>query len=350
MSTTTKIIPINWNLAGIWNDAAMKENHVLKPRNYIYASEIGMPFCDRWLKMKAEPFTNPPNNRSLRKFLAGNIWEYTTKQILIACGVYRQEEVKIDAQPYSGMLDVHGRCDFIAGGYIDEELAMIRVRELNLPDFLFVVAERIISALHGKFLVKKILELKAVSTFAMDKVERMGAPMPNHTLQGYHYQKNSNGNIQAAVSYISKDDCRMAQYDVNGAVTEPIYKNDIAEMSYFFKNKKKCPPIAPLCTFDGTIGKFSKNLGVEYSPYLTKLYGFKDPDEYRNSVSFIDKWNRTLTRMAMIESGVKTPTGKPIVVTTKNIECMQEINKGGFKFQECLETKIKLGVQDETEE
>jgi hypothetical protein len=349
MSTTIKITPTSWNLSSIWNNAAMKENRDLQKRDYIYASEIGMPFCDRWLKMKAEPYTNPPNNRSLRKFLAGNVWEYVTKQILIACGVFRREEVKIDAQPYAGMLDVHGRCDFIAGGYIDEEIAMIRVRELNLPDFLFVVAERIIAALHGRYLEEKILELKAVSTFAMDKVERMGAPMPNHTLQGYHYQKNSNGTIQAAVSYICKDDCRMAQFDVNGETTESIYKSDIEQMTDLFK-KRKCPKIEPLSSFDYTLGKFSKNFGVEYSPYLTKLYGFETPDDYRQSVSFIEKWNRTLTRMALIESGAKTPTGKPIAVTTKNIECMEEINKAGFKFDDLLKVKVELGeLEEETE-
>lgn len=349
MTTTVKAIPVNWNLAGIWNEAAIKENRELKARGYIYASEIGMPFCDRWLKMKAEPYTNPPNNRSLRKFLAGNIWEHTAKQILIACGVYRHEEVKIDAQPYDGLLEVHGRCDFIAGGYVDKEAAIKRVADLNLPDFLVQVAHKIIAALEGKYLSEKILELKAVSTFAMDKVERMKAAMPNHTLQGYHYQKNSKGMIQAAVSYICKDDCRMAQYDVVEESSELLYKNDIEQMSQFFK-KRKCPPPEPLCTFDSALGKFSKNLGVEYSPYLTKLYGFKDPDEYRNSVGFIDKWNRTLSRMALVESGGKTPTGKPLVVTTKNIECMQEINKSGFKFNECLEIKVSLGVDDETEE
>jgi hypothetical protein len=349
MPTITKIIPTQWNLSSIWNNAAMKENRPLQKRDYIYASEIGMPFCDRWLKMKAEPYTNPPNNRSLRKFLAGNIWEHTTKQILIACGVFRHEEVKIDAQPYSGMLSVHGRCDFIAGGYIDEQLAMIRVRELNLPDFLFVVAQRIIEELHGKHLAEKILELKAVSTFAMDKVERMRAPMPNHTLQGYHYQKNSNGKIQAAVSYICKDDCRMAQFDIDEDTSEVIYKEDIGRMTDLFK-KKKCPPIEPLSSFDYTLARFSKNFGVEYSPYLTKLYGFKTPDEYRQSVSFIEKWNRTLTRMALIENGGTTPSGKPVTVTTKNIECMQEINKAGFKFNDLLKIKVETGLLEEEAE
>lgn len=349
MSTITKILPIQWNLSSIWNNAAIKDNKELKKRDYIYASEIGMPFCDRWLKMKAEPYTNPPNNRSLRKFLSGNIWEHVTKQILVACGVFRNEEVKIDAEPYSGMLSVHGRCDFIAGGYIDEQMACIKVSELNLPDFLQVVAERVIEQLSGKYLTEKILELKAVSTFAMDKVERMGASMPNHSLQGYHYQKNSNGKIQAAVSYICKDDCRMAQFDIDEKITEPIYKNDIDQMTQFFK-KKKCPPVEPLCSFDYTLAKFSKNLGVEYSPYLTKLYGFKTPDDYRQSVSFIDKWNRTLSRMALVETGGTTPTGKPITVTPKNIECVKEINKAGFKFDELLKVKVETGnVEEEIE-
>src|SRR5260221_285194 len=117
------IKPTNWNLAQLWNEVAYKDNRPLQKRDYIYASEIGAPYIDRFYKMKAIPYTNPPNNRSLRKFLAGNIWEHIVRQILVACGVYKHEEVKIDAIPYEGMLSVHGRLDFKAGGYVDEQLA-----------------------------------------------------------------------------------------------------------------------------------------------------------------------------------------------------------------------------------
>lgn len=343
----TQTKPIIWNLASIWNGAAIKENRPLQERDYIYASEIGMPFYDRYLKMKAIPFTNPPNNRSLRKFLAGNIWEHVTKQILVACGVYRHEEVKIDTAPYADCLWVHGRCDFIAGGYIDGEMAAIKVTNLNLPDYLVKVADKIIAELKGKTLAERIMELKAVSTFAMDKVERMGAAIPNHTMQAYHYQKN--GNIQAAISYICKDDCRMAQFDVNAADTEPLYRGDLELMTYYYKNKKT-PPFAPLSTFDTTVGKFSKNLGVEYSPYLSH-YGFNTPDEYRESVSFIDKWNRCLSRYVQAEMGGTTPTGKPIVITSKNNDIKVEIEKAGYKMKGLIRCKIELGnISDEEED
>lgn len=321
----------------------MKENRPLAKRDYVYASEIGMPFYDRYLKMKATPFTNPPNNRSLRKFLAGNIWEHTVKQILVACGVYKRDEVKVDAKPYSDCLDVHGRLDFISGGYIDAELAMMKVAELELPDFLFVVAEKIITALEGKTLLEKILELKAVSTFAMDKVERMGMPMPNHSLQGYHYQKNAN--IPADIAYICKDDCRMAQFAIVEKLSEPLYRADLEQMTFHF-SKKKPPQKDPLARFDEAYGKFSKNLYVEYSPYLSH-YGFATPEDFRIAVAYIEKWNRSLNRFVLAETGEKTPTGKPIVITAKNNEVKADIIKAGYDFNSLIECKIRMGAEDE---
>lgn len=336
---------LNWSLAQLWNEVAYKENKELRKRDYVYASEIGMPFYDRYLKMKATPYTNPPNSRSLRKFLAGNIWEYTVRQILIACGVFRHEEVKIDAEPYSDCLSVHGRCDFIAGGFIDGELSRLNVSKLQLPDFLFVIAEKIIDSLEGKTLEEKILELKSISTFAMDKVERMGEPMPNHTLQGYHYQKN--GKIKAEVAYICKDDCRMAQYQIVEEHSEPLYRKDLEQMTLYF-SKKKPPPLAPLLVFDEIFGKFSKNLYVEYSPYLSH-YGFDSPDDYRMKISYLDKWNRALNRFVLAETGCKTPTGKPIVVTPKNNEIKTAIIKAGYDFRSLVECKIRIG-SDEIED
>jgi len=336
---------INWSLAQIWNEAAIKENKPLVERDYIYASEIGMPFYDRYLKMKAVPYTNPPNNRSLRKFLAGNIWEFVTKHILVACGVMKHEEIKIDAVPYDKLLSVHGRCDFIAGGFIDADESMARLNEMNLPDYLFVVGKKIIEALQGQELKKKILELKAVSTFAMDKVERMGEAMPNHTMQGYHYEKN--GGIPADVAYICKDDCRMAQFSIIAEHSEPLYHGDIEKMTHYFKKKKE-PPKDPLIKFDDVFGKFSKNLGVEYSPYLSH-YGFATPDDYREGVKHCDKWNRALNRFVLAETGGKTPTGKPIVVTPKNNEVKAEIIKAGYDFDSILECKIRIGADAEEE-
>lgn len=335
--------PVAWSLSQIWNEAAIKEDKPLVKRDYVYASEVGMPFYDRYLKMNAIKYTNPPNSRSLRKFLAGNIWEHTTKQILVACGVYRHEEIKIDAQPYKDTLSVHGRCDFIAGGYIDTDISMKRLNELVLPDYLHVVGKKIIEVLGGATLQEIILELKSCSTFAMDKVERSKMAMPNHQMQAYHYQKN--GKMQASIAYICKDDCRMAQFDVNEKIAEPLYRADLEQITKYFK-KKKQPPKDPLAIFDEVLGKFSKNLGVEYSPYLSH-YGFKTPEEFRDAVKFVDKWNRTLNRFVLAETGCKTPTGKPITITPKNKEIEKEIEKAGYHFASLLECKIRIGAEAE---
>lgn len=335
----------NWTLADIWNEAAQKEDKPLKKRNYVYASEIGGAFYDRFLKMAGVPYTNPPTQRSRRKFLAGNIWEHTVKQLLIASGVYKHDEIKVDAVPYYDCLAVHGRLDFIAGGYIDADIAFKHLADLNLPDFLFDVGKKIIEALEGQDLEKKIIELKSVSTFAMDKVDKMNAPIRQHTLQGTHYEKNAH--IPADILYICKDDCRMAQFSIKMEESEPLYREDLLQMTEFIRKNKK-PPLEPLVKFDDMLGKFIRNLGVEYSPYLSH-YSFNTPDDYHAAVKFIEPWNRVLNRMVMAELGKTTPSGKPITLTPANKEIIADIKKAGHDVEDIVELKIKLGVDDEEE-
>lgn len=335
----------DWKLSEVWNKVAYKEQKPLQKRDYVYASELGLPFYDRWLKMKATPYTNPPNDRSLRKFLAGNIMEYVTKQILVAAGIYRQEELKLDGQPYPDCLEVHGRCDFVAGGFVDADKAMFNVEQLKLPDYLQVVAQKLIAELSGRQLPLKILELKSVSSYAMDKVDRLDAPIPNHTLQGYHYYRN--GHMPTSIAYLCKDDLRMAEFAIVPSQSEPLYRNDLAEMTDWYKGKKK-PPLAPLLTFDYVVGQFAKNLYVEYSPYLAH-YGFKTPEEYRTAIKHIVQWNRTLNRYAAYELGGKTPTGRPITITPNNTQIKADIMKAGYNFKALVDHIIKLGIENEDE-
>jgi hypothetical protein len=118
-------------------------------------------------------------------------------------------------------------------------------------------------------------------------------------------------------------------------------------MTLYF-GKKKPPPLAPLVSFDETFGKFSKNLYVEYSPYLSH-YGFETPDDYRMNVSYIDGWNRVLNRYVLAETGQTTKTGKPIAITPKNKEVKEAICKAGYNFDDILQLKIRLGADEEDE-
>lgn len=339
----------NWSLAEIWNEAALKEDRPMKKRNYVYASEIGGAMYDRFLKMTAVPYTNPPTNRSMRKFLAGNIWEHTVKQILISSGVYKRDEIKVDAMPYDDCLPVHGRLDFIAGGFIDGDEAFKRLAALALPDYLFNVGKKIIESLEGQELTEKIIELKSCSTFAMDKVDKMNAPILQHTLQGTHYEMNAH--MPADIVYICKDDCRMAQFSIDLAVSEPLYKADLQQITEIMKKGKK-PPLEPLTKLDMMLGKFTRNLGVEYSPYLSH-YGFDTPEDYHAAVTHIEPWNRVLNRLVMIETKKTTPTGKAITLTSGNKTVLEEVEKylkkSGQKLQDIIELKIKLGGGDDDE-
>jgi hypothetical protein len=79
------------------------------------------------------------------------------------------------------------------------------------------------------------------------------------------------------------------------------------------------------------------------------IYGFKNPDEYRDAVKFVERWNRGVARFALAESGATTPTGKRIMITPKNLEVKAEIVKAGFNFDEVLKCRIAAGVIDEEE-
>jgi len=337
---------VYWNLTDAWNAAAIKENKPLQPRPYIYASEIGGAKIDRWLKQKAIPYTNPPNDRSLRKFFAGNCWEYIVKQVLLICGLYHAEEIKVDCTPYENMLEVHGRLDFICGGYVDKAEALAKLKEHHLPEILHGLAEKVIDSFAGQTLEKKILEIKSVSMFVFDYLEKRRKPLEYHVGQAYHYQRNTE--YKAEIAYISKDTMLMHQFGIDAEIAEAAYKQDIVQMSYYYM-KDEQPPLEPLSGFDASVGKFSKNLKVEYSPYLTMLYGYKSPDEYRRSIEpTVLRWNNALTRYAKIERGDLTPTGKDMKLTDQNKEVRKEIIASGYDFSELLE--IKMSFMNDTDE
>jgi hypothetical protein len=339
--------PLYWNLTDAWNAAAIKENKPLKPRDYIFGSEIFGSKIDRWLKMRAVEYTNPPNDRSLRKFFAGNCWEYIVKQVLLICGLYHAEEIKVDATPYKDMLSVHGRLDFLCGGYVDKEEALAKLKDHHLPEILHGLAEKVIDAFAGHSLEKKILEIKSVSMFTFEYLEKRKKPLDYHVGQAYHYQRNTDYN--AEIAYISKDTMLMHQFGLDAEIAEAAYKQDIVQMSYYYM-KGIQPPLEPLSGFDASVGRFSKNLKVEYSPYLSMLYGYKNPDEYRRAVEpQVKRWNNVLSRYAKIERGDLTPTGKPMKLSPQNIEVRQEIIKSGYDFNELLQIKMDF-LDNESED
>jgi len=370
------IIGIPWSLKSIWNERLdAQPERALLPRNYCYASELGAAFCDRYLKMNAVPFTNPPNFRSKRKFAAGDAWEWLVGLVLMSSNMLQKKQVKVDAQ-MKDCLSVHGRLDFIAGGKFDYDSAMKQIELVNstlclinmdVPPFFMDAADKFVKNYKGQFLEEVIYECKTVSTFMMEKVQKSGA-MPHHILQNYHYVKGNEQKIlKGKIGYVGKDDCLMEEFDIaDDAAIRKIYITDIKQMTGYYNrgfDKKNplrfLPPIEKHILFEEGTWRFTKNFKVEYSQYLKMLYGFETPEDFRETCQGkIAAWSRAFKRYVLEGKEIKRKVKNEIKITVceltaSNKEKRAECIKEGFDWDKYVKLARKDGAfvnSDETEE
>lgn len=300
-------IGAHWSFASLWNQAlSTYGERPLQKREHMYASELGGSMIDRFYKMNAVKYTNPPNERSKRKFQAGNIWEWIVEYVLRRAGILHQKQVRAETQ-LSGCLRVSGKMDFIAGGTPNWQRAREDVADLGLPEFIYFATKQIVNHFETEYENKTLLELpfecKAISTFAMNRIRATAKAFPNNRIQLFHYVFGSNGQYdEGKVSYVCKDDCIIEEFPVyNDQETFELYKQDIQAMSYFFQSKIVPPKEEEIVFDDGTF-RFNTNFRIEYSYYLTKIYKYKDSTEYLEKIkALIDNWNRTFNRCVTSE-------------------------------------------------
>ena len=311
--------PLSWKFSHVWNKSLeTREEREMKPRDYIWASELGGSMIDRYLKMKAIKPTNPPNARSLRKFEAGNIWEWLIGLILRQAGILLNTQEWLRYQ-YPDLISVTGKLDMLAGGQPDYDKAINSLKALILPEVIERGAADILKYLIGMYpngLKNIVLEIKSVSSFMFERYEKIQKANNNHRMQLFHYLK-SKGMDEGHVIYICRDDCRMMEIEINNpGEVENEYKADISMLTEYTRANQE-PPHEKEILWDEDENNFSKNWKIEYSNYLTMLYGYKQPDEYADKVSKkIGSWNRVVER---IKSKKK--------MTKKNLEIIDEIKK-----------------------
>jgi len=329
-----------WGLAEIWNNSLLdKEERELTKRDNLWASELGKAPIDLWLKMRGVKPTNPPNARSLRKFEAGNVFEWIISLILKRAGILKESQ-RWSSYQYDGLLKVTGKADFIAGGKPDIEQWKKSIEILDLPDIFLRAGERIVKYFSEKYpngLDEIPLEIKSVSAFMFEALEKRGISSKIHRLQVFHYLKSENRPI-ANLVYICRDDLRMMEFAIeNPSSVENEYKQAIENISKYHLSNEQ-PPLEKPIKFDDDIGKFSKNFNVAYSGYLTMLYGFKDQKEFDDKyIPIVGRWNRV---MARIKSGKD--------ITPKNSSVLDEIKIEGFNLDEI--TKNFIFDNEEIEE
>jgi hypothetical protein len=327
-----------WTFGSVWNKSLEeREERPVRPRDHLWASELGKSPVDIFLKLKGEPLTNPPNARSMRKFEAGNIWEWIVGMVLTRAGILLQAQEWVSYQ-YPGLLEVTGKADFIAGGTPDFDKAKREIDSIGLPDVFKRAFKNIVAHLESNYpngLHTKVLEVKSLSAFMYDGLERTGKASKIHRLQTYHYLK-SKGIERGDVVYVCRDDCRMMEIPVYlNSEVEQEYKDEIATISHYVK-MDQMPKLERPIVFDKDLKKFAKNFNVAYSGYLTKLYGFKDQAEFDDRYQpMSEKWNRVLGRVK---------TGKPM--TAANKVYLAEMTAAGFD----VDSIIQEFTPDEAEE
>lgn len=345
-----------WSVAEIWNNSLLTfDTRSPEPRDYMYASEIGGAFIDRWMKMKGKKYSNPPNERSQRKFQAGNIWEWIIGFVLKRAGLKVDRQTKLQNQ-LPGCLLVSGKLDYLTGGKPDWDFAEQQVKSLDLPEFLYYASMQIIGQLRAKYandeLEEVITEVKSLGSFVFDKLEASNKPLYHHGAQTYFYVMTYSGLIKTPtpgkIFYVCRDDCRMKEMNIRFTDKDYLdaYRLDVEQMTEYWRSSKR-PPLEKEFTFDEDTFKFRHNWLVEYSNYLTLLYGYKTPQEYRDKYTKLTtQYNRVFKRCVDCQT-----------MTKMNLDVIKEIkkNKEFKRFDEWVE-KAKIAKakglleMEETEE
>lgn len=309
---------MDWDFAQLWNLAIQSlPERKLEKRDYIWASELGSDYCSRYLLMHGHKFSNPPNERSRRKFIMGHIVEWIVSLMLSVTGVIKAKQVRSNVE-LPGMLRVTGKLDFAAGGEIDWEKQKEEMKKIQLlfsssvddiPPIIFHALNKILPRMEMIFsrtpLKEYLIEIKSIASYIFDMIEKSGKPRPYNVLQLGHYIIADKEKRPGLLVYISKDDALMSQFVVEK--TKDLlkaYRDDVATMTGYYNASgsnylKNLPPKAPEVMFmeDGA-WRFEKNFNVQWSKYLTMLYGYKDFDEFKWKWQYkVTAWNRVFKRM-----------------------------------------------------
>ncbi|HEY9487622.1 MAG TPA: hypothetical protein VIQ51_04780 [Chryseosolibacter sp.] len=291
----------SWTFSEIWNDSLLTfDERTLIPRDYIYASELGGSFIDRYLRMMGTKPTNPPNDRSRRKFQAGNIWEWIIGFVLLRAGIMRKKQIRAEVT-LPGLLRVSGRLDFVAGGRPDWEKSQYEIDHMDFPPFIEYATKKIIENFKKNYgdteLEELVMEVKSMAPTVFERAMKTKQANPNHVLQNFHYVFGGPYDF-GKLSYVCKDDCRLLEFPVYKSAydTQMDYQQDIQTMSDYY-NAKQVPPKEQELLFDQATGRFNTNWKVEYSGYLTMIYKYQYPDDYRNTYkSMVASFNRVFKR------------------------------------------------------
>lgn len=357
MGRKAKIHGLGWEFSALMNEAIRSlPERMMQKRNYVYASEIGGHMATRYLRMFAHPYTNPINDRGRRKMLSGTIFEWIVHFVLTVCGVVKESQLKGTIE-LPGMLPVSGKLDFIAGGQVDWEKATHEAERLralfrttidDMPPIVFYAIDKVLARMQQMFqfapLQEKVLEIKSVSGFVGDLIERSNKPRMPHPLQCLHYVMANK--LPGAIVYINRDSFMCYEFPVEPTKElVKMYHDDVQTITMYYNNAgknylKNCPPVGSPVIFEPASFRFVKSNGIEYSPYLTHFFPqYKSFDDFNNAwTKPLSQYNRVFRRCVLGQN-----------MTKANTEIITEAKKTFPDWDAYVEQARKAGAFDKPE-
>lgn len=321
-----------WTFTGAWNVSLDEmQRREARPRDYIYASELGKSYIDVWLALQGIEPSNPFDTRAKRKFDAGVFWEWVVELVARRAGIFIDRQQRVEHKT-KGNLKVVGYLDLVVGGKRDVEMIKQMdeaLKIIKLPKRFTQAIATVEKKMNFKTeLPARVLEVKSSSAYMYDSQYKYGIPSENHALQCYHYLLGSGLN-EGAVVYISKDDSRMTEIPIfrDDKELKAKYEKVVSDITRYYKDGTQ-PPLEPEIVFDEEKGKFTDNWNIKYSAYLTKLYGYETEGDYQDKYkSKIARWNRVLGRIVRGDN-----------MTDHNKDVIKEIKAEFPKYNEIIKT------------
>jgi len=304
-----------WSVQGIWNEELIlsRENRKLEPRDHIWASELGKSHYERYLKMNAIAPDFDYDERTLRKFEAGNFFERIIGFVLMSSGLLKYDNRWYQIPADDKHLAISVKPDFIAGGQpnwerVEQEIGNNSL--FNLMPNLARISRKLVRTLSDKYpngLQDLVYEIKSVNSQVFwAKKDYLSQAYPHHQLQCFAEMKATNL-PEGRILYISKDDLTVAEFSLSlrdGDLSEK-YEEDVAKMTEHIQKGVE-PPKPESIIFDPQRklkfqylkerrvikGCYVENWEVSWSNYISRITGIQG----KTQSEVVAKWKNKIAR------------------------------------------------------
>jgi hypothetical protein len=354
-----------WTIMDAWNQSlTVPSSFEPKPRNYLYASEVGGNMLEIYWRMIGLSPTNDKTDTSRRKMEAGNFYEALIVWVFKRCGLLKDTQTRVRLEA-PGLLAVSGKLDLIAGCAGNWEQKLKEVEEyfdkLEVAgfDFPFFAQSKKLSLNTIKYLSEKypqgfedrIIEVKSINSMAFwAKNQPISEPYPHHVNQETFYLAyNDRGIRNGSILYVDRDTMSLSEIFI--LVREDVIAKQmkwIEEMTYYYNNKIE-PPVPDLIVWNPSKKKYEYNWKIGWSEFKDKMLGTETEDSIRAKVK---KMNAETKDASLLEHALK---GEKLRGNANILRAIQMLNDGVLYDDIIKKTKIsnktlkeltnKLGLQ-----